>query len=493
MLNILKRRPCEEGTCILNYAKERLSGKDIPEPKVEYSIHISVLEYFKKLFSNEKQMANSTKKLLGITASLSDFDVKMADMSYKLIDFAKEMSVLSESNLAVVQQTTASMSEVNSAVIDTASTLAQLSENSTLLMEKNHGSLVQLKEISGLKENVLSDADIMNRQIVKLVEMASKVNDIVDSVAAIAEQTNLLALNASIEAARAGENGRGFAVVADEIRKLADGTKKNLEGMRVFVNSIQDAAKDGQQSMVSTISSTQKMSEKIDNISNTMVENVDMLQHTIEGVQRINHSAEGIKSATDEINQAMDASSQDAEKLSSLTRLIHDDAVKSADQAEQIGIVDDRLSDIVKEMMQALHGSTNAISNQEFLETISKAKEAHAKWMDNLMMIVDEMKIYPLQINGTKCAFGHFYQAISVGHPEIKSDWETLGKVHLEFHSIGAEVLNAVKNSDKANAKEKYLSAKKLSENVFTYLDQITDKVDVQIKKGINIFQVEQG
>ena len=60
-------------------------------------------------------MADSAKKLMNITASLSDFDVKMADMSYKLIDFAKEMAVLSESNLAVVEQTTASMSEVNNA------------------------------------------------------------------------------------------------------------------------------------------------------------------------------------------------------------------------------------------------------------------------------------------------------------------------------------------------------------------------------------------
>ncbi len=83
------------------------------------------------------------------------------------------------------------------------------------------------------------------QQCRKVNRILNKVNDIVNGVGAIAEQTNLLTLNASIEAARAGENGRGFAVVADEIRKLADDTKKNLEGMKLFVNSIQDAAKDG--------------------------------------------------------------------------------------------------------------------------------------------------------------------------------------------------------------------------------------------------------
>lgn len=489
MLKIFKRKPCEEAVCILNYAKEKAMGKDMPEPNVKYPIHISVLDSFKKLFSNEKQMADSAKKLMNITASLSDFDVKMADMSYKLIDFAKEMAVLSESNLAVVEQTTASMSEVNNAVIDTSSTLSQLADTSSVLLEKNHESLDQLKEIGSLKEDVLNDADVMNQQIGKLVEMASKVNEIVNGVAAIAEQTNLLALNASIEAARAGENGRGFAVVAEEIRKLADGTKNNLEGMRVFVNSIQDAARDGQQSMISTISSTQKMSEKIDIINNTMVENVDMLQQTIKDVKQINLAAEGIKSAVNEINQAMDASSQDAEKLSHLTRLIHDDSIRSAEQAEQIGIVDDKLSDILKEMMQALHGSTNAISNEEFIETIVKTKEAHTKWMQTLKRIVDEMKVYPLQINGTKCAFGHFYQAITVTSPVIKDDWDTLGDVHLQFHSIGEEVLNSVKNGDESKAKEKYLAAQQLSGKIFSYLEQISEKVDIQTKKGINIFQ----
>lgn len=48
----------------------------------------------------------------GIPA-LSDFDVRMRHSSNKLIDFAAEMVTLSESNLAIIQQLTASMNEVN--------------------------------------------------------------------------------------------------------------------------------------------------------------------------------------------------------------------------------------------------------------------------------------------------------------------------------------------------------------------------------------------
>lgn len=488
-MSIFVRKPCGEARCILKYVEEKLNGKEIHEPKVEYPIHTAFLGYFNKLFDNEKRMAAASKKMLGITASLSDFDVKMAHMSYELIDFARDMAALSESNLAIVEQTTASMNQVNDTITETSDTLEQLSETSEALVQRNHESLLQLKSINDLKENVLSDASVMSQQIGKLVEMAVKVNDIVDGVGAIAEQTNLLALNASIEAARAGENGRGFAVVAEEIRKLADDTKRKLEGMKEFVGRIQEAAKDGLQSMDSTISSTEKMSQKIDVVSNTMEKNVDMLKRTIDDVGHINQSITGIKIAASEINQAMDSSSQDAEKLNDMTQVIHQDAMKSAEQAKEIAAVDDDLSEIVKELMHALHGSTNAISNQEFLDSVSKARGAHGKWISNLKKIVDEMKLYPLQTNGTKCAFGHFYQAVTVSHPEIESKWRKLGEIHSEFHSIGDKVLDAVKRGESHKAQEHYSSAKRLSEEIFAYLDDIIAEVDRQTNKGINIFQ----
>jgi uncharacterized coiled-coil DUF342 family protein len=335
----------------------------------------------------------------------------------------------------------------------------------------------------------MADANIMSQQIQQLVEMANRVNDIVNDVKAIADQTNLLALNASIEAARAGEHGKGFSVVAQEIRKLADDTKKSLEGMNAFVNNIQSAALSGKQSMESTIHSTVEMSHKLDTITGTISENVDMLHTTIEDIWVINESMDGIKGATSEINQAMEASSHDAEKLSQMTQIIAKDATQSAEHAKQISQIDDLLSEIVKEMMQSLLGSKNAISNQELIQNLNNAKEAHRSWVVNLKRIVDEMRSYPLQINGSKCAFGHFYNSINIYHPSIEADWKAIDNIHNELHNFGHKVLDAVKEKDAVKAQEYFYKAEELSGSVLSYLEKVVSEVEVQNQKGIQVLR----
>lgn len=483
------KKPCDEALCILGYVEKRMEGKWEERPKAEYHIHSRMLNSFEKLFDNERKMSEAAKKILSIAASLSSFDVNMSYISYNLMDFAKEMALLSESNLAIVEQTTASMSEVNETVNETSATLDNLAEASQILMSRNNTSLSQLSEINQLKDNVVNDANIMSNQIQQLVEMANNINYIVNSVKAIADQTNLLALNASIEAARAGEHGRGFAVVAQEIRKLADDTKKSLEGMNSFVMNIHKAAQDGKSSMDNTLKSTVEMSEKLGEVTETIGKNVEMLGSTIDNVMAINKSMEGIKIATNEISQAMETSSADAEKLSLMTRTIADDSARSAEFAKQISQIDDELSDVVKDMLNALHGSINAIDNEELLRNINQARDAHKNWMNALKQIVDEMKVYPLQVNGEKCAFGHFYHSIKMDHPEVKQDWEAIDSVHSELHGYGQMVIEAVKENDSEKAKEYYAEAVEFSKNVLEKLEIVLEKIDELDKKGIHILK----
>lgn len=486
--NPFRKAPCHEAECILSYVNNTLAGIVTEAPSVDYPLHTQILGTFEQLLSNEAKMSNVAKEVLDIASSLSSFDVGMSHISQQLIDFSEEMASVSQSNSALIEETTASMNEVNEYIDITSKTLHQLARDSQSLTKKNDESIQLLEHVKSLKDQVTHDTEVMNEKIQLLVHLATEVGKIVDSVQGIAEQTNLLALNSAIEAARAGEHGRGFAVVADETRKLADDTKQNLVGMKQFVNSIHTAANEGMESLQSTLKSTEEISDKIELVSNTIGENVNMLKNVVVDVENVHRHMEHITFSTNEINQAMEASSADAEKLTYMTQSIYEDAAKSIEFSKQISKIDDQLSTMVTSMLDGLKGSNNAIKNYELQEVIEKAMASHKDWVVTLHKIVTEMQLYPLQTNSKKCAFGHFYHAVDVEHPKLKSDWKQIESIHHEFHSLGDKVIAAVKGNDTADAHRYYEEAKNLSSQILELLDKIHKNIEQLTKENIRIF-----
>ncbi len=475
--------------CILQYVENTMQGKKTECPKSDYYIHNQVIVQFNKLLDNEKRMSVAAKEVLDIASAISNFDVGMSHISSQLMEFANEMATLSETNLAIVEETNATVNTVTDTIEVTAETLDHLATESENLTQKNNESKVLLQDVEQLKENVLQDTQNMSGKIEQLVELTTEVGKIVESVQAIANQTNLLALNAAIEAARAGEQGKGFSVVADEVRKLADDTKQNLDGMRGFVDKIYGAAQEGKESMDRALDSTNQMSTKIDMVSNTVGSNIEMLHGVDLKVKEINTSMQNIKNSADEINKAMEASSIDAQRLSEMTQMIHKDAEDTVEYAKNISRIDDRLSTVVTDLFEGLKDGKHAISNEEIQTALKKAFQAHIDWMSKLKEMVDTMTVLPLQTNSKKCAFGHFYHSLPIDHPAISDEWQKIDDLHDEFHIFGDKVIAKIKENDAMEAQKLYQGAEQVSSELRGLIQLLIQKIEELMENGIPIFK----
>ena len=138
--------------------------------------------------------------------------------------------------------------------------MSELSESTRAAVEEG------VRLIDKLKTQALEVAKISHEteQTTKnLNESIKEVEAITETILGISTQTNLLALNASIEAARAGEAGKGFAVVADEIRNLSEGTKQATEQISTIINKLTRDAEVASESMSQSAVYAEKQNEMI--------------------------------------------------------------------------------------------------------------------------------------------------------------------------------------------------------------------------------------
>lgn len=102
----------------------------------------------------------------------------------------------------------------------------------------------QVTSAATIAGRAVQETQATDRTVQSLVEIASRIGDVIKLINDIAGQTNLLALNATIEAARAGEAGKGFAVVASEVKSLANQTAKATEDISAQISAVQGVTKE---------------------------------------------------------------------------------------------------------------------------------------------------------------------------------------------------------------------------------------------------------
>lgn len=473
---------------VLKYLHALCHGEEAERPDVESKENQELLARFEAMVAREKNNSELIIQLIKNEAALSDFDMNMSFIANDMGELSMELTGYSTSNMAVVQETTAGMDEVSEAISASTAILEDLSEKSNSLALMTEQNSKELEEMASIGEIVISNTDDMGNKIDALREVPKSVEDIVDAVGSIAGQTNLLALNASIEAARAGEAGRGFAVVAEEIRNLAEDTQAKLIEMQEVTGVIYTATEDVTESVEVTRSSMDEMRKKIGEVNLSFDGNLRDLELTMNGVMDISSMMEEVNASTVEVNQAMVSISEDAESMNLMVDRVYDSAYQAMIQSQTVSEIDASLTEVTASLLVNMNEGISSMTNDNLIDILEESIASHVNWTDTLGRIVQAGKMEPIQVDGTRCEFGHYYHSLKIEHPQIKDIWDSIDVLHLKMHEKAQEIEKAIESNQSGNVQSLYDDAKDYSKQMIQIFQEVIQEVNNLTKANQTVF-----
>ena len=482
------KKQCQEIALIFEYVKKLVNNEDVQKPNLKNPVHTNILEFILTILNNDNLSNDVLMTLLKQSSELSEFDVNMSFISNNLKSISEELSTSSLSNMSVVEETSASMNEVSSAINNSTNILEDITIKSNDLIDINTKNMEELKNVNELKDIILTNSRIMAEKINILDEMSHNVDEMVEGVKSIAAQTNLLALNASIEAARAGEHGRGFSVVAEEIRKLAENTTNKLHDMQTSTEGIRSATSESIVSITDTISQVESISSRIELVNNSFELSMSELNNTISGLNNLSSMMQELNSSASEISSAITIVADEAEKINDMSESIADASSKAGAYSSNISKIDNNISTSLKKLITVLNNSTKPISNNSYLFTIENAINSHKNWVEKLRNMIVTQTINPIQKDGSKCEFGHFYKSIYVSHPSVKPLWDSIDSIHLKLHASATDVINAIDRKDISTANKLFRETEDMSKVIIETLQKVISVVKELEKNNEKVF-----
>lgn len=468
--------------------RESLDGNLLSEPQFHSQKQKEIYRLFR---ANEKLQLQNNGLLLELikgVSELSSLEVQVHFISNQLAEVASKLADSNLANMSVVEETSAGVTEIGEAVEKSVVIMEQVMSKSQELLTISHENKKNVNEIINVKQIMSKNSSDMGEKIGILKQTADDVDQIVRGVQAIAEQTNLLALNASIEAARAGDQGRGFAVVAEEIRKLAESTQEKLKEMQSFTTTIRNASDEGIVSVEQTIHSIHDMEQNIESIQQTVETNVDHAQFTLDNIEKLSELIVNLNRATQEITQAINTVAEETEAISAQSVLLSGKAQESKNYAEHIAEIDDIISGTAHSLVAIQNQGIHPLNNETFIDIVKNALESHDTWLNNLEEMVHSGELRPIQANGNKCAFGHFYRSLQVEVKEIKKDWEEIDDIHMKLHAKAYSIEEAMQEGDSSRAKNELSKAREISKEIMTHLERILSKVQKMDNQNLRVF-----
>ncbi len=427
--------------------------------KADYSPEPELGGIYQRLANGRKQFAEVLDKNINAVMQISSLDLTMQYQTQKIVDISNKIAKATETIFGTTSGSTNNPQE------ELTNTIIQISEKTDEVFKKIEGGQDELTAIKDFSTKTIEAAGEMQADMDELMGIINHISSILSGIDTISLQTNLLALNASVEAARAGEAGKGFAVVAGEIRELAEETQKLTKDMGTFVENMKHASKKSIQSSDSTIQSLNSMAGKITNVW-------ELNDRSKKDIAQINDSISSMASVSEEISSAMAEMENQLNDSTEFMRTVGRDLKQAT---EPVVTIEKTLDDSLKKMGNMAKDAFYRIENREFIQYMTTAISSHQTWLENLRKIVDSQNVIPLQLDSSKCGFGHFYYAVTPDIPGVRPIWEDLGAKHQKFHTYGQTVIDAIRNREYGRARQTYNEAANYSSELIADMQKIID------------------
>lgn len=243
-----------------------------------------VMEKEDILLDVNKQVTATANELLDVVGTLEH---KSSETSAGTEHLTEELSHMQAS----VSSQTSEIDEVYNKLLIIEKGIYSIQENVNRIQKDSYDALElanggkSLIEQSSLKDNDIIDSiKSMEDRTNNLCNNIDIAFQFINDVQKIATQSKMLSLNASIEAARAGETGRGFAVVADEVSELATQTTATVQKVRNLLENLKTESNEVIYAMNATKDSIEEgvtLSREVDIKFETIVKNNDSINEYI--------------------------------------------------------------------------------------------------------------------------------------------------------------------------------------------------------------------
>ncbi len=187
-------------------------------------------------------------------------------------------------------------------------------------------------------------------------------------------------------------------------------------------------------------------------------------------VSKVNESISSLAAVSEEISSSMTEMENQIRDNTVFMRNVSNEMKKAIQPVEEI---EKTLDDALKEMGVMTDDPFFRLEATEFSRYVNNAITAHRTWLDNLRRMVSERMVLPLQLNATKCGFGHFYYAMTPRNPKVRPIWDGLGEKHKRFHSYGSDVIKALYDEDYVKAEKVCREAEDYSRELISDLEKM--------------------